>query len=111
MPKFQCKNEKCVKHTELDHEPKVRFVWNPDTQKLESPYDICPVCGWDRVVMKAQEGKFEMPWFKSEDARNYNNKKVKKYDSDYSPTDDKAVALNQKNMRRASGEDKFRVAT
>jgi hypothetical protein len=109
MPKFQCENEKCVKHTELDHELRVRFVWNPDTQKLESPYDECPVCGWNRKVVK-DEGT-GMPWFKSEDARNYNNKKVKKYDSDYRPSDDKAIKFTQENLRKASGQDKFRVTT
>jgi len=110
MPKFKCENPQCIKHTEVDHEPSVRFTWNPETMRLESPYDTCPECGSHRNVVK-KEGPITMPWFKSEDSRNYNNKKVKKYENEYNPADDKAVALNQENMRRATGEDKFRVAT
>ena len=110
MPKFKCENPECIKHTEIDHEVRVRFVWNPDTKRLESPYDKCPVCGSHRNVIR--EGNIgDMPWFKSEDSRNYDNKKVKRYEQDYQPSDDKPVALNQENMRKASGEDKFRVAT
>jgi hypothetical protein len=92
MPKFKCENEECVKHTELDHELRVKFVWNPETMRFTSPYDECPVCGSHRNVVK-EDAKFDMPWFKSEDARNYNNKKVKKYDYDYNPSDDRRVKL------------------
>lgn len=93
MPKFKCENKECIKHTELDHELKVRFVWNTDTQRLESEYDKCPVCSSHRNVVKDENTG--MPWFKSEDSRNYNNKKVKKTDDyEYRPSDDaKATPL------------------
>jgi hypothetical protein len=50
-----------------------------------------------------EDGPLDMPWFKSEDARNYNNKKVKKYKNEYNPADDKPVAFNQKNIRKSIG--------
>ena len=103
MPKFQCENEECVKHTEMDIEARVRFVWNPEKMKLESPYDVCPVCGGERKVFKDES--IGMPWFKSEDSRNYNNKTIKKHDFDYQPSDDKPVKLSRENLQRASGED------
>lgn len=81
MPSFQCPNTECEKHTEHDYYAKVRFMWNPATGKLESEYDKCPTCGSLRKVVR-EEG-FTNAWFKSEDARNYNNKTVKKYDYDH----------------------------
>jgi len=81
MPKFRCTNSECVKHTELDYYPKVRFLWNATSEKLESSYDECPVCGAHREVFKEEKG-FTNAWYKSENARNYNNKAVKKFDYD-----------------------------
>ena len=91
MPKFKCENIECIKHTEIEDIRKVRFTWNPKTMRLESEHDICPECGSYRNVVK-EEGGFTNMWFKSEDSRNYNNKTVKKYDYDYKPSDDKAIA-------------------
>lgn len=110
MPIFKCENAECIKHTEVDDEPVVRFTWSSENMRLESPYDKCPVCGSHRNVIK-KEGVITMPWFKSEDSRNYDNKKIKRYENEYNPADDKPVALNQENIRKATGGDRFRIGT
>lgn len=74
MPRFQCNNEKCEKHITPELIPHVRFTWNEDTHTFDSEYDICPMCGSTRNVMKEKEEKISMPWFKAENARNYENK-------------------------------------
>ena len=82
MPKFQCTNTECENHTNLEYQPKVRFLWNATLGKLVSPYDECPLCGSHRKVFKEYAG-FTQSWFKSEDSRNYDNKTIKKFDYDH----------------------------
>ena len=78
MPKFKCNDVdcKCYGHTELI--PHVRFKFNTETNKLEADEAECKGCGNQRDVVK--EGKLtEMPWFKAENSRNYQNKTIKRY--------------------------------
>lgn len=81
MPNFKCLNKDCQNYDKIDLIPNVTFKWNENTQRLESEYDPCPVCGERRVTVKDYEG-FTDAWFKAESCRNYNNKVVKKYDYD-----------------------------
>jgi hypothetical protein len=80
MPRFKCNNPSCTHHEE-ELTPHVRFVWNEKTKKLEAEEAVCPVCGEQRDVVK-EPGPIEVPWFKPENARNYNNRSIKKYDYD-----------------------------
>jgi RNA polymerase subunit RPABC4/transcription elongation factor Spt4 len=75
MPRFQCSNKKCEKHINIDLIPHVKFIWSSINNRLESDYDQCPVCGSHREIVKEYEG-FTKIWFKAENARNYQNKKV-----------------------------------
>lgn len=80
MPRFKCENEKCSNDAE-ELIPHVKFIFNEKTLKLEAKEAACPECGEQRNVVK-EPGPIEMPWFKAENARNYNNKKIKQYDYD-----------------------------
>ena len=78
MPRFKCENKNCSRYNEVELIPAVRFKWNPETCKLEAPEGICSQCGDQRETM--EEGSLtEMPWFKADNDRNNDNKRVKKY--------------------------------
>lgn len=48
MPRYQCTNTDCSKFQEQITIPKVRFIFNKQTEKMEpSEPIICPECGKD----------------------------------------------------------------
>ena len=96
MPRFKCINEDC---SEVGEEliPHVKFVWNEETQKLEAPEAACPVCGVQREVVK-EAGPIGVPWFKPENAKNYNNKTVKQYDYDREAAKSTTAPLSGKGL-------------
>lgn len=81
MPRFKCMTKECKFYEEEELIPNVKFIWNPKTLKLESDKAVCKGCKEQREVVR-EEGAIGIPWFKAENARNYNNKKIRKYDSD-----------------------------
>ena len=83
MPRFKCMIKECKFYQQEELVPSVKFIWNPKTKKLESDKAKCKGCGEQREVVR-EEGPVGMPWFKAENAKNYNNKKVRKYDFDAS---------------------------
>lgn len=83
MPRFRCNNTECQLLGKEEIIPHVKFIWNEEQLRFEADEEICPECGQRRETVK-EPGPIKIPWFKAENARNYNNKKVKKYD--YDPT-------------------------
>ncbi len=81
MPKFRCNNTECQQFEKEEIVPHVKFVWNEKTSRLEADEEICPECGQRRETVK-EPGPIKIPWFKAENARNYDNKRIKKYDYD-----------------------------
>ena len=81
MPIFRCDNDECPQFGGTELIPHVRFIWNEKTGKLEASKAACPNCNKQRTVVK-EAGPIGVPWFKPENAKNYNNKTVKKYDYD-----------------------------
>ena len=81
MPRFKCNNEGCKGYGEEELIPHVKFVWNDTTQKLEAKEAECKHCHTQRETVR-EDGPIAVPWFKAENARNYDNKKIKKYDYD-----------------------------
>jgi hypothetical protein len=82
MPKFKCTNPKCSKFEKVEHILRLRYVWNPETMRLEAAESFCSECNTFRDPIKEYEG-WSDSWFKAESNRNYNNKSVKKYDYDH----------------------------
>lgn len=82
MPKFRCDNPDCKGVGQTEIIPHVRFIWNEKTGKLEAAEAACSSCGEQREVVK-EKGPIQVPWFKPENAKNYNNKTIKKYDYDH----------------------------
>ena len=76
MPRFRCNNPECS-NTKVELIPRVKFTWNNDTQRLEAPEATCPFCGCQRYNIQ-DEGPIKIPWFKAENAKNYQNKNVEK---------------------------------
>jgi len=62
--------------------PHVKFIWNNETKRLEADEAACPVCGLQRDVVQTK-GPIEIPWFKAENARNYQNKKISRKLNEY----------------------------
>lgn len=83
MPKFICKNKDCDNYNKEEYYPRVRYRWNTKLMRLEADESFCSVCGEFRKPVKDYEGWTDA-WFKAESNRNYDNKKVKKYDYDHS---------------------------
>lgn len=81
MPTFRCTKPECEGFGKEEIIPRVMFVWNEKTEKLEASEAACSFCGEQREVVR-EDGPIGVPWFKPENAKNYNNKKVKKYDYD-----------------------------
>lgn len=82
MPKFRCNNTECQLHGMEEIIPHVKFMWNEKRLKFEADEEICPGCGKRRETVK-EPGPIQIPWFKGENARNYDNKRIKKYDYDH----------------------------
>ena len=82
MPRFRCTNTECREYNKEELIPHVMFKWNEKTQKFTSKEDQCPVCNSIRETVK-EEGDIKIPYFKAENAKNYNNKSIRKYDYDH----------------------------
>lgn len=82
MPRFRCEELECQGYAVEELIPCVTFTWNEKNRKLEADRAACPICGQQREVVK-EAGPIGIPWFKPENAKNHNNKKVKKYDYDH----------------------------
>jgi len=72
--------------------PNVKFIWNEKTLKLEAEKAKCPHCSFQREVVK-EPGPIVIPWFKPENAKNYDNKTVKKYDYDHEAANSTSASL------------------
>jgi hypothetical protein len=81
MPRFRCINKRCDQFGEEELVPHVKFKWNEEKKTLEAPEAECPSCSYQRETVK-EPGPIAIPWFKPENAKNYNNKTIKKYDYD-----------------------------
>ncbi len=77
MPSFKCDDPDCEYYGIVELIPHVRFIWNDDNKRLEANEAACPKCGNQRPSVK-KEGAIVIPWFKAENARNYQNKAVSK---------------------------------
>jgi hypothetical protein len=84
--------KECEFYQQEELVPSVKFIWNPKTKKLESDKAKCKGCGEQREVVR-EPGPIGLPWFKAENARNYNNKKVRKYDFDHSSNVNEIVKM------------------
>ena len=93
MPTFKCNNEFCSKYGKTELIPHVRFVWNEKTNKLEAEEAACSDCGRQRETVR-ENGPIQIPWFKSENAKNYNNKTIKKYDYDHEAANSTTIKLS-----------------
>jgi hypothetical protein len=92
MPRFRCNNTECQDFEKEELIPRVKFIWNEDTFKFEADEEICPACRKRRETVR-EPGPIKMPWFKAENSRNYNNKKVKQYDYDRSAVRPETVKI------------------
>jgi len=81
MPRFKCNDVDCECFAIEEIIPHVRFVWNEKTARLEAPEATCHKCGNQRETVK-EPGPIVIPWFKAENSRNYDNKRVKKFKHD-----------------------------
>ena len=81
MPTFKCNNRKCEGHGVEELIPRVKFIWNEGSGKFEADEAACPVCKVQREVVR-EPGPIVIPWFKPENAKNHDNKTIKKYDYD-----------------------------
>ena len=99
MPEFRCNNEDCSEKGKVELIPRVKFVWNETTQKLEASEAVCSGCGQQRETIR-QTGNIQIPWFKPENAKNHNNKTIKKYDYDHEAANQSTAKLPKKAVRR-----------
>lgn len=78
MPRFKCRNKTCSRCDIVELIPTVRFKWNSDTRELETDEAICRECKQVRETL--DEGSLtKMPWFKADNDRNNDNKRIRKY--------------------------------
>ena len=77
MPKFKCDDIDCECYNIEELIAHVRFKWNDKNRRLEADEAICKGCGNQRPVVK-EEGNIVIPWFKGENAKNYQNKTIEK---------------------------------
>jgi Zn finger protein HypA/HybF involved in hydrogenase expression len=77
MPRFKCNDPDCEYYGIEELIPCVRFIWNDKNQRLEATEAECPKCGNQRDTVK-EDGDIVIPWFKAENAKNYQNKHVSK---------------------------------
>lgn len=75
MPRFKCNDVECEYFNIEEVIPHVKFIWNDDNKRLEADEAACPKCGNQRDTVK-KEGDIVIPWFKAENARNNQNKKI-----------------------------------
>ena len=77
MPRFKCNDPDCEYYSIEELIPRVKFVWNDKTKRLEASEAACPKCGEQRSTVK-EPGDIVVPYFKAENAKNYQNKTVSK---------------------------------
>ncbi|KKK53735.1 hypothetical protein LCGC14_3091780 [marine sediment metagenome] len=92
MPIFKCDDVECKGYALEELIPHVKFIWNEKTGKLEADEAICLFCGNQRKVV-GNSGPIKIPWFKSENAKNHNNKTIKKYDYDHEAANSTTIEL------------------
>lgn len=97
MPRFKCINKNCNKFDQVELVPCVKFVFNEKTGKLVADKAVCKECGKMREQL-VEEGDINNVWFKPENAKNYNNKKVKRYDFDPAAAKSETVKLSKGNL-------------
>ena len=97
MPTFKCENKECSDFGKEEFFANIKFIWNEKTLKLDSDKAICPTCHPVRSVVK-ESGDIGMPWFKAENARNNNNKKIKKYDYDHEVSQSASGTIGKKGV-------------
>lgn len=95
MPTFRCDNDECPQFGGTELIPHVKFIWNEETSKLEADEASCPNCGRQRAVVK-EDGPIQIPWFKPENGKNYDNKKIKKYDYDHEAANSTTITASGK---------------
>lgn len=93
MPRFRCENPDCDQVGKEELIPRVKFVWNERTEKLEADEAKCSSCGRQRATIR-EAGPIQIPWFKPENAKNYNNRTVKKYDYDHEAANESTANLS-----------------
>ena len=103
MPMFKCNNPLCKDFGEEEFIPHVKFVWNEETKHLEANEAACKECGKQREVVR-DKGPIQIPWFKAENSRNYDNKKIKKYDYDREAfkSESEPVKLSRKEIQKTA---------
>jgi hypothetical protein len=77
MPRFKCNDPECECYGIEELIPHVRFIWNDKTMRLEAEEANCSKCGRQREVVK-ESGNIVVPYFKAENAKNYQNKTISK---------------------------------
>ena len=75
MPRLKCNDVDCQGYNVEELIPHIKYLWNPDTGKLEADKAKCPICGKQRDPVK-EPGPIVIPWFKAENSKNYQNRKV-----------------------------------
>jgi len=97
MPTFRCDNDDCPQFGGTELIPHVKFVWNETINKLEAKEAECPNCGRQRETVR-EDGPIQIPWFKPENAKNHNNKTIKKYDYDHDAAKSTTVDISGKTL-------------
>ena len=82
MPKFKCNDVDCECYGIEELIAHVRFIWNDSRQRLEADEAKCHKCGNQRIVVQ-EKGPIVLPYFKAENAKNYQNKHVSKKPNQY----------------------------
>lgn len=77
MPRLRCNDVDCECYGIEELIPHIKYIWNPDTAKLESDKAKCSGCGNQRDPVK-EPGPIVIPWFKAENSKNYQNKRPEK---------------------------------
>lgn len=75
MPKFKCNDIDCDCYGIEELIASVRFTWSDKNQRLEADEAACKGCGNQRDTVK-EKGPITIPYFKAENAKNYQNKHV-----------------------------------
>lgn len=77
MPRLKCNDIECSGYAVEELIARVKYIWNGETGRLEADEAACPICGQQRATVK-EPGPIVIPWFKAENAKNYQNKTIEK---------------------------------
>lgn len=77
MPRFKCDDPECEYYGIIELIGSVRFIWSDNNNRLEAKEAVCPKCGNQRPTVQ-EKGDIVIPWFKAENAKNYQNKTISK---------------------------------